>query len=421
MPIAAQNYQQISNKSKIKVIEGAAGNLPDKNSLKAAEEIKSKVSSLTYEDVLLVLITGGGSALLPLPIDPITLDEKSSLIRQLSRAGATIEELNTVRISISQVKGGKLAAMGKNVHRIISIIISDVINDPLDIIASGPTVQFKNPPFSACEILEKFNVFDSLPASIRDVLCIKKNAPEPIKNSDVFLIGNNRLAIDAAMSTAKSFGLISVFLSAEVQGNVQAVSQAFFDLAMAVKNFSNREEFSSTIDKISLILSGQPNLANDLEASLEAANSLMAGICIICGGETTVTVTGDGLGGRNQELALRFAKLCHDANMSSAHDLWLLSAGSDGFDGNNEAAGALGGSKISDLIKIENRDEVSRIMQEFIFRNDSHRFFKNFLSDHAGDDYLITTGHTGTNVMDIMLLVVMPDRTNQDRYEFGKF
>lgn len=352
--------------------------------------------------------------MLPLPIAPITLAEKSSLIRQLSRAGATIEELNTIRIAISQVKGGKLAAMGKNVHRIISIIISDVINDPLDIIASGPTIQFKNPPVSACEILEKFNVFDSLPSSIRDVLCIQ-NASQPIKNSDVFLIGNNRLAIDAAMSAAKSFGLIPVFLSAEVQGNVQAVSQAFFDLAFAVKNFSNHEEFLSTIEKISPILSGQPNLANDLVASLEAANSSLAGICIICGGETTVTVTGDGLGGRNQELALRFTKLCHDANTSSSDDLWLLSAGSDGFDGNNEAAGALGGSKIlSDLIKIENKDEVSRIMQDFIFRNDSHRFFKNFLSDYAGDDYLITTGHTGTNVMDIMLLVVTPNKIKQD-------
>lgn len=412
VPFDAQKYQQISNKS-IKVIEGAAGNLPDKNSMQAAKEIKAKVLSLTDDDILLVLITGGGSALLSLPIEPITLDEKSALIKQLSRAGATITELNTVRILISQVKGGKLAEMGKNAHRIISLVISDIVNDPLDLIASGPTVKFENSLNSPREILEKYNLMSTLSASIAKVIQANEenqDIPETIKNSDVFLIGNNRMAIEAAMIKAKSFDLIPIFLSSKVQGNVVDVSQAFFELAVAVKNFSKRDEFFEKIAGISTILSAQSNFANDLVAALEAKPS--SGICIISGGETTVTVTGDGLGGRNQELVLRFTKLCHDANTSSLNDLLLLSAGTDGIDGNNLAAGALGGSRIlSNFIENVN-DDVSQIMQDFIFRNDSYRFYKNVLRDYAGDRYQIITGHTGTNVMDVHLLMIMPNTEN---------
>lgn len=413
VPIDAQKYQKISNKSRIKVIEGAAGNLPDKSSLQAAQEIKSKVLGLTNDDVLIALITGGGSALLPLPIDPIPLDEKSSLIKQLSNAGATINELNTVRIAISQVKGGKLAEMGKNAHRIISLIISDIINDPLDLIASGPTIQFKKPPKSPCEILEKYDLLRTLSASITKVIQMNEenqDIPPAIKNSDVFLIGNNRIAIEAAMIEAKSLGFIPVFLSSEVQGNVIDVSQAFFELAVAAKNFSNRDEFVKKIARISSTLSAQSNFTNDLVAALEAKPS--SGICIISGGETTVTVIGNGLGGRNQELALRFTKLCHDANTSSLNDLLLLSAGTDGFDGNNEASGALGGPRIlSNIIENVNKEDVAQLMQDFIFRNDSYSFYKNVLRDYAGDRYQIMIGHTGTNVMDIHLMI-MPNTEN---------
>lgn len=415
-PINAQKFQKISSVSKIKVFEGAIDNLPDQNSLQAAREIKSKVQSLTENDILLVIITGGGSALLPLPIEPITLDEKSTLIKQLSRAGATINDLNTVRIAISQVKGGKLALSGKNAHRIISLVISDIIDDPLNLIASGPTIPFEKPSKSPQEILEKFNLLSTLSASIAEVIQTNEenqDIPETIKNSDVFLIGNNRIAIEAAMNKAKSLNLIPVFLSSKVKGNVVEISRAYFELAVAVKNYSKCDEFEKKIAEISSTLSAQSNFANDLVAALEAKSS--SGICIISGGETTVTVTGNGLGGRNQELALRFTKLCHDANTSSLNDLLMLSAGTDGFDGNNDAAGALGGSKIlSNLIKNVNDSDgkVSLLMQDFIFRNDSYSFFKNVLRDYAGDRYQIIIGHTGTNVMDINLLMVMPNCEN---------
>ena len=410
VPVGSLERQSLSSSSKIKVHEGAAGNLPDKNALKAANEIKSKVASLNNDDVLIVLITGGGSALLPLPIEPITLDEKTFLIKQLSRAGATINELNSVRIAISQVKGGKLAAMGKNANRIISLIISDIINDPLDLIASGPTIPYQKPNMAPKEIIAKYKLSSSLPTSIAKV--INEEDQEEIRlpslNSDVFLIGNNRIAIEAAMFKAESFNLFPVFLSAEVQGNVVDVSQAFFELACAVKRFSSstRHEFGEKIARISRTLSAQSNFINDLEAALEADSQ---GICIISGGETTVTVTGDGLGGRNQELALRFTQLCClDKTTSSFDDLLFLSAGTDGFDGNNDAAGSLGGSRI--LSSFINNADAVKVIQDFINRNDSYSFYKNVLKNYAGDRYHIVTGHTGTNVMDLHVLLIMPKR-----------
>lgn len=408
MPVGSLEKQSLSATSKIRVIEGAAGNLPDKNALNAAREIKSKVLDLTNDDVLIVLITGGGSALLPLPIDPITLDEKTLLIKQLSRAGATINELNTVRIAISQVKGGKLAEMGRNANRIISLIVSDIINDPLELIASGPTIAYQKPHVTPMQILENYNLLSTLPTSIAKVITdgIQEEIRAPSTNSDVFLIGNNEIAIKAAMLKAKSFNLIPVFLSAEVQGNVVNVSQAFFKLACVVKQFasSSRNEFVEKIARISRTLSAQSNFINDLVAALEADAD---GICIISVGETTVTVTGDGLGGRNQELALRFTQLCClDENTSSFDDLLLLSAGTDGFDGNNDAAGSLGGSRI--LSNFIENVEAARVMEDFINRNDSYSFYRNVLNNYAGDRYHIVTGHTGTNVMDLHLLLIMP-------------
>lgn len=413
MPLGALEKHLLST-SKVQVIEGAAGNLPDDRACEAAKEISNRVSNLTNEDVLLVLVTGGGSALLPLPIEPITLDEKSALIKRLSRAGATINELNTVRIAISQVKGGKLAAMGKHAHKIISLVVSDIINDPLDLIASGPTIPYQKPLESPREILERYELFDTLPKSITEV--IRKNEEnqdiqQPIRNGDVFLIGNNRIAIEAAMNEARRSNLIPVFLSSEVQGNVIDVSQAFFDLAMAVENFKStkKSKFMEKIEQASKTLSAHPNFANDLVAALEASE----GICIISGGEPTVTVSGSGLGGRNQELALRFSKLCLDASTSSTsfNNLLFLSAGTDGIDGNNDAAGALGGSRI--LLNLlagvdgEGKAIVSALMQDFINRNDSYSFYKNVLKNYAGDRYQMIIGHTGTNVMDVQLLTIM--------------
>lgn len=413
VPFGSAGKQILQSGSKIKIFEGGAGNLPDEKSLMAAIEIRDKMLSLNDNDILFVIITGGGSALLPLPIEPITLEEKSTLIRQMSRAGANINELNTVRIALSQVKGGKLAEMGKNAHNIISLIVSDIIGDPLELIASGPTIAYQTPISSPKEILEKYKLFSTLPKSISNVIQrneASREASRPIKSSDVFLIGNNRIAIEAAMKKAKSLNLLPVFLSSEVQGNVIDVSEAFFELAVAVKQFSSPQEFSEKIERISKVLSAQSNFGDDLLAAIDEESD---GICIISGGETTVNVTGDGLGGRNQELALRFTKLCLEAaQTSSFDDLLLLSAGTDGIDGNNDAAGSMGGSRIlSELLENSDETTVARTVQDFISRNDSFSFYRNVLKNYAGDRYQILIGHTGTNVMDIHLLMIMPKIT----------
>lgn len=377
--------------------------------MQAALEIKQKVTSLTHDDVLLCLITGGGSALLSLPIEPITLEEKSSLIKNLSRAGATINELNVVRIAISQVKGGKLAECGRHAYQIISLIISDIIGDPLELIASGPTIPYIKSEITPRKVLEKYKLIDTLTTSIAQV--IQKNEDNQdisvaaVKNSQVFLIGSNRAAIDAAMNKAKSLNLFPIFLSDEVQGDVDDISKAFFDLTRALRTPSSlcREEFARTLE----ILHAQPNFEKEF---LEAPSDF-DGLCIVSGGEPTVKVTGTGNGGRNQELALRFTKLCYDAQMSLFNDILLLSCGTDGIDGNCDAAGAIGGLKI--LLNLPVGEDISSIMEDFILRNDSYNFYKNFLSKHAGDGHHIITGHTGTNVMDIQLLIMPNTRLSK--------
>lgn len=306
--------------------------------------------------------------------------------------------------------------MAKNADKIISLIISDIINDPLELIASGPTIPYQKPATSPLKILEKYNLMGStLSSSIVNV--IQKNednqdVPSMIKNSHVFLIANNRIAIEAAMNKAKTYNLVPVFLSREVQGNVIDISKAFFDLASAIKLYSSssRDElFLKSIEHVSEILHAQPNFHVDLINALN--QTTINRICIISGGETTVNVKCDeGLGGRNQELALRFTKHCHDAKSLECYDdLLFLSAGSDGIDGNNDAAGALGGIKILSNMN-EEENKISDVMADYIYRNDSYNFYKNFIKKYAGDGYHIHTGITGTNIMDIhLLLMIMPN------------
>lgn len=392
VPVGASAKSSLSSNSKFRVLEGAAGNLPDEAALAAAIEIRDKVKSLAQDDVLFVIITGGGSALLPLPAEPITLAEKSTLIRNLSRAGATIGELNTVRIAISQLKGGKLLELGQNAHQVISLVVSDIVGDPLELIASGPTVPFVESRTSPAEILEKFNLMSSAPESVRRVIRGIINARKPsTANSDIFLVGNNRAAVEAALGKASQFGLSPVFLSAQVEGNVAELSCALLELAMIARQAADksREELEVELAKVAATLKAQPKLVDDLITALESKPQRL---CFVSGGEPTVNVTGDGLGGRNQELALRFTKLCREA---SAERIFLLSAGTDGIDGNNPAAGAIGGSTVAAPTV------TTSVMQDFINRSDSFSFYQQ----HAAR-YQIIVGHTGTNVMDVHLLMV---------------
>lgn len=224
-----------------------------------------------------------GSALLTLPLPSISLEEKSSLIKKLSLAGATIDELNIVRTSLSQVKGGKLAAMARNANRVISLVVSDVIGDPLEIIASGPTVPCQKPSKSPREILEKFNLLNSLPFSITEAIQLETSS-EPVSNSEVYVIGNNQVAVDAAMESAKGVGFQPVFLSKSLQGNVAEVSEAFFKLAKAIKDFKNVQEFTDKTEEVLKVLSAQPTFVEDLKTAIDTGKK----ICVVSSGEPTV-------------------------------------------------------------------------------------------------------------------------------------
>lgn len=380
---SATTLQSVDSKtSVIKVFEGAKDNLPDENSFAASKEILDRCSKLGEEDILLCLISGGGSALLPYPTPPITLKEKTDIIKTLSRKGATIDQLNTVRIAMSQVKGGKLAYAAKNAHQIISLIMSDIINDPLDLIASGPTVTHVNPSPSPLEILEKFDIISTMSDQTLDV--IKSYQPVPVlKNVKNFIIANNEIAIRSAMKQAKTLGYEPVFLSKAIMGDVKAVCKIYESLTKFLLN-----KICHPNDII------HAKTYETLRKTIESSNKNHSkGICVISGGEPVVTVTGNGIGGRNQELALRFGHFC---TMNEITNVYLLSAGTDGIDGpGNDAAGAIG-TKYCQSVEV---------IQQFLVENDSYNFYKR-----CAPEYHVVVGHTGTNVMDLQILIVLNEK-----------
>lgn len=194
----------LKENSRIRVMEGAKHNLPDTDAQRAAEQIKQLASELTEKDVLLVLISGGGSALLPAPIPPILLQEKLDVTRKLAAAGATIQELNTVRRALSFLKGGGLAHYA-HPAQVVALILSDVIGDPLDLIASGPTVRSEVWPEEVLSVLERFKLLNSIPASVKDVLgrpnsqrMDNKEKTDKAENVLNAVIGSNSIALKCA-------------------------------------------------------------------------------------------------------------------------------------------------------------------------------------------------------------------------------
>nr|CAH7747372.1 unnamed protein product [Callosobruchus chinensis] len=223
--------------TKIEFIEGAENNLPDENSMGGALKIKELVHTLTEDDLLIVLISGGGSALLPLPIPPITLQEKHDVIKQLARKGATINELNSVRKRMSILKGGGLAELAFPC-RVVSLILSDVIGDPLDFIASGPMVPNKDSQQLAIDILKKYELYDGICDSIRNVLCQVQEFPEHIAMKEGhyahvknYIIGNNKMAAAAASAAAVSRGYQSMVVSTNIEGNADCIATSYARLA----------------------------------------------------------------------------------------------------------------------------------------------------------------------------------------------
>ena len=334
--------------------------VPDERGVAGAERIAGIASAAQKDDLVLCLISGGGSALLPLPAAPITLEEKQSVTRLLLACGAGIHEINTVRKHISRIKGGQLARLAAPAA-VEALLLSDVIGDDLDVIGSGPTAPDASTYGDAIQILEKYDIFGRVPASVRERIEEGRQGkiPETPKPRDtVFrrvrnsIVGSNRLALRRAAERAREFGFRTLVLASEIQGETREIARMHAAIAREV------------------VGSSQP---------------VKPPACLITGGETTVTIKGGGLGGRNQEFVLAAA-----IDIAGLPNMVVFSAGTDGTDGPTDAAGA-----VADGDTLRRNPEAQR----FLDANDSYRYFESL-----GD--LVITGPTNTNVMDVRIVLI---------------
>lgn len=342
----------------------AGVNEPTADGVYGAEWILETVSALGPDDVCFCLLSGGGSALLPAPVEGISLADKVALTKLLSAAGANIQELNTVRKHLSRIKGGGLARVCR-AGRIITLIVSDVMGDPLDVIASGPTVEDTSSPHEALEILKRLDPRHEAPEPIYRHLesAVKKGtARKPIRCEVTNLvIGNNALAVDAAGIEAERRGYSHAMQAAtKLEGAAEDVGVHLAEMALSMK------------------ASDGPD-------------------CLITGGEPTVRLAPPelrGKGGRNQQLVLAALQRLLQVGDNSAQDIVLLSGGTDGEDGPTDAAGAvLCAYLVADMQK------ASLDPADFLRRNDAYTFFSQL-------NGLIKTGPTHTNVCDLRVVTI---------------
>lgn len=389
--------------SVIEVYEGAANNLPDELAAASARRILQKCKEMSDADVLIVLISGGGSALIALPTDPITIAEKRSLCQTLASRQADIGELNVVRTALSETKGGKLAIAAANAHRCVSLVLSDVCGDPLDVIASGPT--YRSLPVAtmlkAQEVLSKYNMTQELPESVQTVLQAKQKVTigDFPQNSSIHVIGSNRMACAAALAEANAQNLRPVILSTEVVGNVDKLSHTYMALIRMICEYRtdtiDHDEWNRQLADLAMQLHFIDGAAQVLTNLVRDKRDCRA-LCLIAGGETTVEIRGSGRGGRNQELALRLSALLHqDDRMSDG--VMVLAAGTDGIDGPTTAAGALAYGQVIEQSRAAGMDASA-----YLANNDSF----NFYTELDRGRYHIVTGLTGTNVMDLHVMVI---------------
>ena len=316
------------------------------------------------KDLVLFLASGGGSALLPCPAEGLTLGDKQKVTELLLECGATIHEINAVRKHLSLIKGGRMARLA-HPSTLISLILSDVIGDDIECIASGPTAPDRS-TFSDCiRIIENHGIRHRMPLAVMAILEKGERGEleeTPKKNDAVFrktqnvIIGNNFLALDVARQKADELGYYSLILSSSFQGETKDAAKVHAALAKEV-------------------------LTTDHPVPRPA--------CVISGGETTVVIKGNGLGGRNQEFALAAA-----IDIDGLEPVVILSGGTDGTDGPTDAAGAL-----ADGRTLARARETGMTANTYLDRNDSYHFFQTL-----GD--LLVTGPTHTNVMDLRLVLV---------------
>lgn len=403
MECAGKQEMLLKLHSRVQVFEGAENNLPDRDALRAALAIRQLAEGLTADDLLLVLISGGGSALLPAPIPPVTLEEKQMLTKLLAARGATIQELNTIRKALSQLKGGGLAQAAYPAQ-VVSLILSDVVGDPVEVIASGPTVASAQSVQDCLQVLNRHGLRAALPRSVKTVLARADSDPHgPHACGHVLnvIIGSNALALAEAQRQAEALGYRAVVLSAAVQGDVQSVARFYGLLARAAgarltaPTARAPAEEDAELQKLAAELQ-LPGL--QLEEVLTAVAEARGPVCLLAGGEPTVKLQGSGRGGRNQELALRVGAELGRWPPGPV-DVLFLSGGTDGQDGPTEAAGAWVMSDLASQAAAEGLDVAT-----FLAHNDSHTFFCRL----QGGAHLLHTGLTGTNVMDTHFLFLQP-------------
>lgn len=398
IPFGGIQQHDLKN-SKVCAMEAAHNNIPDQHAVENTNCIIQTLANLKDDDVLIVLISGGGSALLCSPNVPLC--DKILATNLLASHGASIEQLNSVRKALSRVKGGRLLNLVK-ASTVISLILSDVIGDPLSAIASGPTVPNNDPNDLPMEIVKCFNLRDKLPATVLNALANNEPCTD-LNTVHNYVIGNNAVALQKGVEYIRN-DYTSVLLTKSLQGNVAYVSSFYSHLILYVcKLYFN----SSTIDETlkNELASKIRNVDREIDigfltSRIIEASTMKQGLCILSGGEPTVRVQGGGLGGRNQELALRISvSLEASFDRFECFDIMFFSGGTDGIDGPTDACGAFGYPGLVQTAQSQGLNPT-----QFIENNDSYGFYSAY---NKGQD-LFKIGHTGTNVMDIHVLIIKP-------------
>lgn len=336
--------------------------VPDENGVKGTESILSIVNKASKNDLVICVISGGGSALLTDIPDGCTLNDLKILTDLLLKSGANINEMNCIRKHLSKVKGGMLSSAAYPA-RVVSLILSDVIGDPLDVIASGPTAPDPTTFKDALDIIEKYGIKDKIPAGITKILNegLNKIRKETLKESDEafklttnLIIGNNRLALKKAREKAEALGYATKIITDSLHSDVGDVADYIFSKLIKYRNENPGKKS-----------------------------------CLLFGGEPTIKITGDGLGGRNQHLALLMAQKINGIN-----GVVFLSGGTDGTDGPTDAAGA-----IAEPETLKRSEALGLDINKYISDCDSYNFFRQ-------EGGLIKTGPTQTNVMDLIVVLI---------------
>ena len=360
--LTKDGHAEDGHKSQAFSIFEASHPLPDQRGVKATEQILKILAGCNEKDLVIVAISGGGSALLTQPAEGVELRDIQAVTKALLEAGASINEFNSVRKHLDQIKGGGLARAVRPAY-VLSLILSDVVGNHLDVIASGPTVADTSTFGDALQVVKKYGIQSRIPNAARDVLehGSQGDIEETLKPGDAalervanILVGSNEQAVEAAAKQARVEGFSTQILSTTLEGEARQLGK---------------------------------ELALQLKEEVQAGAKRQTPFCLIGGGETTVTITGEGLGGRNQEMALAAVEV-----LGGLPNVAFVALASDGGDGPTEAAGAIvtGDS-------LGRAERMGLDPKAFLANNDSYRFFAE-LED------LLVTGPTQTNVNDLYLL-----------------